>query len=92
MVPLSLLALRNERVEMMKLELTKLTSAFIDDNSGPLLITGELIKGSKPNAKFNPSVVSISQLKEPNSSSLQTKTASSLQKKFPLDSFSTCPC
>ena len=60
---------------MMKSKLTKLTSAFIDDNSGPLLITGKLIKGSKPNAKFNLSVVSISQLKEPNSSSLQTKTA-----------------
>ena len=63
MVPLSLLALRNVTVEMMKLELTKLTSAFIEDDSGPLLTTGELKNILKPNVNSAPCLVNIIQSK-----------------------------
>ena len=63
LVPLSLLALRNVTVEMMKLELTKLTSAFIDDDSGPLLTTGELRNKPKANVNSAPCLVNIFQLK-----------------------------
>ena len=84
-VPSSLLALRNVTVEMMKLELTKLTSAFIDDNPGPILSTGEVIILSKPNEKLIPSSVVISQPIEP-SSFIHIKTALSSQTSVPLDS------
>ena len=89
-VPWSLLALRNVTVEMMKLELTKLTSAIIEDDSGPLFITGKLVKESKPNGNLIPSSVAISQLIEPGSF-IHIKTALSSQTSVPLDSCCNCP-
>ena len=63
LVPLSLLALRNVTVDMMKLELTKLTSAFIEDDSGPILTTGEVINKLKANGNSAPCLVNIFQRK-----------------------------
>ena len=64
LVPLSLLALRNERVEMMKLKLTKLTSAFIEDDSGPLISTGELRNKLKAIGNTAPCLVNNCHLKK----------------------------
>ena len=64
LVPLSLLALRNVTVEMMKLELTKLTSAVIEDDSGPLPTTGELRNKLKANGNSAPCLVNNSHLKK----------------------------
>ena len=49
---------------MMKLELTKLTSAFIEDDSGPLISTGELRNKLKPIGNTAPCLVNNSHPKK----------------------------
>ena len=86
-----LLALKKVTVEIMQLELTKLTSALIDDDSGPLLYTGDFKNVLKPNANTGPCPVDISQLKKVASLLVHMKTALFTQVRFVLDNCCNCP-